>query len=83
MATVALELVAAELVHHLPPFSHALGRVTLCLASGLMETRLSPPFSRNNVSTTVHVAELTDATPSPHLRPIAPLGHQDGVAILA
>ena len=91
MAAVALELIAVELVHHLPPFSCALGRVTLDLASGMTETHLSPSFSRNSVSTVVlraprmamHAAELTDATPSPHLRHVAPLGHQDGVAILA
>ena len=45
MATVALELVAAELVNRLPPFSHALGRVTLDLASGTIETHLLLPFS--------------------------------------
>ena len=53
MAAVALDLAAVELVHRLPPFSRALGRVTLGLASGMMETRLSPPFSQNSVSTTV------------------------------
>jgi len=45
MAVVALELAAAELVHRLTPFSRALGRVTLGLASGMMETYLLPPFS--------------------------------------
>ena len=45
MAVVALELTAVELVHHLPPFSHALGRVTLDIASGIMETHLSSSFS--------------------------------------
>ena len=90
MATVALELVAAELVNRLPPFSHALGRVTLDLASGMIETHLSQPSNRNSVSTAVlraprmamHAAKLTDATPSPHLHRVASLGHQDGVAIL-
>ena len=53
MAAVALELAAAELVSHLPPFSHALGRVTLDLASGMMETHLSPPSSQNSMSTAV------------------------------
>ena len=31
----------------------------------------------------MHVAELTEATQSPHLHRVASLGHQDGVAILA
>jgi len=53
MAAVALELAAVELVHRLPPFSRALGQVTLGLASGMMETRVLPPFSRNSMSTTV------------------------------
>ena len=53
MATVVLELVAAELVHRLPPFSHALCRVTLDLASGITETRLLPPSSQNSLSTAV------------------------------
>ena len=78
MAAVALELTTIELVHHLTLFSRALGRVTLGLANGMMETLLSLPFCRNSVSTT----KLTDATPSPHLRHVALLGHQDGVAIL-
>ena len=51
MAAVALELAAVELVHRLPPFSRALGRVTLGLASGMTETNLSPPFSQNSMST--------------------------------
>ena len=45
MATVALGLIATELVHRLPPFSRALGQVTLDLASGMMKTHLSLPFS--------------------------------------
>ena len=53
MATVALELTAAELVHRLPPFSHVLGQVTLYLASGMIETHLLPSSSQNNVSTAV------------------------------
>ena len=53
MATAALELAAVELVHCLPPFSHALGEVTLGLASGMTETCLSPLFSQNNVGTAV------------------------------
>ena len=53
MATVALELAVVELVHRLPPFSHALGRVTLGLASGMTETRLLPLFSQNSMSTVV------------------------------
>ena len=44
MAAVALELTAVELVHRLPPFSLALGRVTLDIASGMTETYLSLPF---------------------------------------
>ena len=76
MAAVALELAAVELVHHLPPFSHALGRVTLDLASGMTETNLS------HRGTAMHAVELTDATLSPHLRRVALLGHQDGVTIL-
>ena len=50
MAAVALELVAAELVHRLLPFSLVLGQVTLDLASGMMETHLSPPSSQNRVT---------------------------------
>ena len=45
MAAVALELTAVELVHRLPPFLCALGRVTLGLANGMMETHLLSPFS--------------------------------------
>jgi len=51
MADVALELAAAELVHRLPPFSRVLGRVTLDIASGMMETHILPPSSRNSEST--------------------------------
>ena len=87
---MALELAVAELVHRLPPFSHVLGQVTLDLASGMVETHLSPPSSQNSESTAVlrapphgHAcAKLTDATSSPHLHHVASLGHQDGVAIL-
>jgi len=53
MAAVALKLAAIELVRRLPPFSRALGRVTLGLASGMMKTCLSPAFSQNSVSITV------------------------------
>ena len=53
MAAVTLELATAELVNHLTPLSHALGLVTLDLASGMTETHLSPPFSQNSVSTAV------------------------------
>ena len=53
MAAAALELAVAELVHRLAPFSRVLGRVTLGLASGMMETHLSPPSSRNSESTAV------------------------------
>ena len=49
----------------------------------MIEIRLSLPFSRNSVSTAMHVAKLTDGTLSPHLHHVASLGHQDGVAILA
>ena len=42
MAAMALELAAIELVRCLPPFSRALGRVTLGLTSGMTETHLSP-----------------------------------------
>ena len=83
MAAVALELATADLVRCLPSFSHTLGQVTLNLASGMTETHLSPPFSRNSVSTVVlraprmamHAAELTDATLSPHMCHVAPLDH--------
>ena len=58
MAVVALELTATELVHHLLPFSHALGQVTLDLANGMTETHLSPLSSQNSVSTAVLRAPL-------------------------
>jgi len=91
MAAVALELATIELVHRLPPFSCVLGRVTLDLASGMIETHLSLPSSWNSESTAMlhacrmamHAAKLTDVTSSPHLHRLASLGHQDGVAILA
>ena len=60
MAAVALELAATELVHRLPPFSRVLGRVTLDLASGMMETHLSPPSSQNSESITVPCASPHD-----------------------
>ena len=63
MAAVALELAAAELVHRLPPFSHALGQVTLDLTSGMTNTHLSPLSSRNSVSTA-----LLRAPPHGHAR---------------
>jgi len=53
MAAVALELAAAKLVHRLPPFSHILGKVTLDLASGMMETHFLSPSSQNSESTVV------------------------------
>jgi len=53
MATVALELAVTELVHRLPPFSRVLGRVTLYLASGMIESHLSPSSSQNSESTVV------------------------------
>ena len=53
MDAVALELATAKQVHRLPPFSHALGQVTLDLASGMMETHLLLLSSRNSESTVV------------------------------
>ena len=53
MAVMALNLAATKLIRRLPPFSHAIGRVTLGLTSGMMETHLLPPFSQNSESTTV------------------------------
>jgi len=53
MDAVALELATAKQVHRLPPFSHALGQVTLDIASGMTETHLLPLFSQNSMSTTV------------------------------
>jgi len=62
-SVVALEPAAAELVHRLTPFSHALGRVTLGLSNGMMETYLSPSFSQNSVSTA-----MLSAPPHGHAR---------------
>ena len=87
---MALELATIELVWCLAPFSRALGRVTLGLASGMMDTRLLPPFSQNSMSTAVlctpphgHAhGRAHRRHPEPSPAPYALLGHQDGVAIL-
>ena len=63
MAAMALELAAAELVHRLPHFSRVLGRVTLDLASGMMETHLSPLFSQNS-----EITAMLCAPPHDHAR---------------
>ena len=38
VANVAFELIAVELVNHIPPSSCIFGRVTLGLVNGMMET---------------------------------------------
>ena len=53
MAVVTGKLAVAELAYCLPPLWHALGRVDLTLANGMMETRLSPSSSWNAESSTV------------------------------
>ena len=77
MAAMALKLAAAELVHCLPPFSHALGQVTLGLTSGMMETRLSSMFSQNRVSTA-----MLHAPPHSHARDRAHRCHPEPSLVL-
>ena len=43
IAIMVLELIAVELVDHVPPSSSILGRVTLGLVIGMMETSLPSP----------------------------------------
>ena len=38
IAVMALELIAIELINHIPPSSCIFGRVTLGLVNGMMET---------------------------------------------
>ena len=53
IAIVALELVAVELVDRVPLYSCAFGRVTLGLATDMMETALPSPSLQNRESTAV------------------------------
>ena len=83
MATVALELAAAELVHRIPLLSRVLGRVTLDLASGMMETQfcrylarmVRAPLCSVCRRLAMHATKLIDATSSPHLHHVASLAH--------
>ena len=75
IAVVALELVAVELVDHVPLYSHTFGRVTLGLANGMMETSLPSPSYQNMESTAVLRAPPCghargQSSPSHHWNPI-------------
>ena len=74
IAVVALELVAVELVEHVPLSSHTFGMVTLGLDNGMMQTSLPLPSHQNRESTAVlraspHGHAHGQSSPSHHRNP--------------